>query len=148
MVDELADLTRVYQQQGKLEIQTRDCRKAKEDAHRVAGKSGDALIYRLPGEIGIVEVFAFFPRDVADLKFSFSSDGRSYVDITALRDSYFHGAGDYDYWKPVRYLAVRSQSWGPSSVTGADYLKIELTGETQIGRVEIGTSQLRVRRVD
>jgi hypothetical protein len=40
------------------------------------------------------------------------------------------GAGDYGFWEPVLYHAENIGS-------GAKFLKIELTGETQIGRVEI-----------
>jgi mannan endo-1,4-beta-mannosidase len=130
LVDELADFSKVQARQGNIEITMRDCRKAKEDAHRAAGKAGDALIYRLPAAIDGCRVFTFFPLDVADLKFSISDDGRTYHDIPASRNEYFSGAGDYGYWKPILYQA--------EEIGGdAKFLKIELTGETQIGRVEI-----------
>ena len=41
LVDELADFSKVQARQGHLEITMRDCRKAKEDAHRAAGNAGD-----------------------------------------------------------------------------------------------------------
>jgi hypothetical protein len=130
LVDELADFSKVQAQQGRLEIKTRDCRKAKEDAHRAAGNAGDALIYRLPASIEGFRVFVFFPQDIADLKFAVSADGRTYRDVAAGRGIYFNGAGDYNYWKPVLYHATDIGG-------GGRFLKIELTGETQIGRVEI-----------
>jgi len=130
LVDELADFSKVQAQQGRLEIKTRDCRKAKEDAHRAAGNAGDALIYRLPASIEGFRVFVFFPQDIADLKFAVSADGRTYRDVAAGREIYFNGAGDYNYWKPVLYHAADIGG-------GGRFLKIELTGETQIGRVEI-----------
>ena len=75
-------------------------------------------------------MFAFFPHDVADLKFSISADGRNYQEVKADKNEYFQGAGDYDYWKPVLYHA--------DNIGGAGkFLRIEMTGETQIGRVEI-----------
>lgn len=130
LVDNLADFSKVSDREGKLEIKTRDCRQAKEDAARAAGKAGDALIYKLPTSIEGFRVFTFFPGDVADLKFSISDDGRTYRDVSAGKDEYFSGAGDYNYWKPVRYHAEHLSGTGK-------FLKIEMTGETQIGRVEI-----------
>jgi hypothetical protein len=130
LVDELADFSRVYDRKDRLEIKTRDCRKAKEDAHRAAGNAGDALIYRLPAAIEGFRVSVFFPQDVADLKISVSADGQTYRDVTAGREIYFDGAGDYNYWKPVLYHAENISGDGK-------FLKIELTGDTQIGRVEI-----------
>ena len=130
LVDNLADFSKVFAREGNLEIKTRDCRKAKEDVDRAAGKAGDALVYKLPTAIESFRVFSFFPGQVADLKFSISDDGQTYHDVPAAKNEYFSGAGDYNYWKPVLYHA--------ENVTGAGkFLKIEMTGETQIGRVEI-----------
>jgi hypothetical protein len=129
-VDELADFKKVKTVQGKMELKVRDCRKAKEDAHRAAGNAGDALIYQLPASIQGFRVFTFFPDNVADLKFSVSADGQKYQDITAAKEVYFQGEGDYGYWKPVLYHAE-------NLAANATFLKIQLSGETQIGRVEI-----------
>ena len=130
LVDELADFSKVHARQGQIRIATRDCRRAKEDAHRAAGDAGDALIYQLPTSIDGFRIFTFFPHDVADLKCSISDDGRTYREITASKDVYFSGAGDYGFWEPVLYHAG---NFGGN----ARFLKIELTGVTQIGRVEI-----------
>lgn len=130
LVDELADFSKVYAHPGNLELKVRDSRKAKEDAHRVAGKAGDALVYQLPSTIEGFRVFAFYPQDVTDLKFSVSADGQTYHEVTASKEMYFEGGGDYNYWKPVLYHAENVGD-------GGKFLKIELTGETQIGRVEI-----------
>ena len=130
LVDDLADFSKVQAQPGRLEIKTRDCRKAKEDAHRAAGNAGDSLIYRLPASIEGFRVFVFFPGDIADPKFAVSADGTTYRNVTAGKEIYFEGAGDYNYWKPVLYRAENMSGDGK-------FLKIELTGETQIGRVEI-----------
>jgi hypothetical protein len=130
LVDNLADFSKVFAREGNLEIKTRDCRKAKEDVDRAAGTAGDALVYKLPTPIEGFRVFAFFPGEVADLKFSISDDGRTYHDIPAGKNEYFSGAGDYNYWEPVLYHAENLGGTGK-------FLKIEMTGETQIGRVEI-----------
>jgi hypothetical protein len=130
LVDELMDFSRVDTRVGPLEIRTRDCRKAKEDAHRAAGSAGDALIYRLPTAIEGFHVFAFFPQNITDPVFSVSSDGKTWREMAPVKETYYQGSGDYNYWKPVCYHADAAGS-------EATFLRIALTGETQIGRVEI-----------
>jgi hypothetical protein len=130
LVDELADFSKVHARQGQIGITTRNCRRAKEDAHRAAGDAGDALIYELSTSIESFRVFALFPNNIVDLKCSISDDGHTYHDIHVSKNEYFSGAGDYGFWVPVLYHAENIGS-------GAKFLKIELTGETQIGRVEI-----------
>lgn len=130
LVDELADFSKVHTRQGRLTLTTRDCRKAKEDAHRVAGNAGDGLTYQLPTAIESFRVSVFFSREVADPKFSLSDDGRTYRNLPAAKNEYFSGSGDYGYWKPIRYQAGKIGG-------NAKFLRIELTGVTQIGRVEI-----------
>jgi hypothetical protein len=130
LVDELADFTRTSSHAGDIGINLHNSRKAKEDAHRAAGDAGAVLVYRLPAAIEGFRVFAFFPGKVADLKFSVSDDDLTYRNVPVGKNEYYSGAGDYDYWKPVLYHAENLSSAGK-------FLKIELTGQTQIGRVEI-----------
>lgn len=129
LVDELADFSRVTSQSGDWKIADRNCRSAKEDAYRAAGVAGDVLVYRLPNAVQTFRVFTFFPKEENDVKFSVSDDGEHYHDVAAQKEIYFHGAGEYGYWKPVLFHA--------NKITGGKFLKIELTGETQISRVEI-----------
>jgi len=129
-VDELASLDRTESHTGDWEIRSKDCRQAKEDAHRAAGGGGATLTYRLPAPIEGFRVFAFFPSAIADLRFSVSANGERFRGIRAGNQVYFEGAGDYGYWKPVEYRAGDL----PPDVR---WLRIELTGETQLGRVEI-----------
>lgn len=129
-VDELSNWKRVAAHSGDWEIRTRDCRRTKEDAHRAAGGTGDWLVYRLATSIEGFRVFAFFPSELTDLKFAVSTDGKIFEEVNARRAVFFEGTGDYGYWIPARYD-------GRLSDAEARYLKIELTGETQIGRVEI-----------
>jgi hypothetical protein len=129
-VDELADLNKASAVQGNLTIQLTDSRKAKEDAARAAGNAGDALTYQLPTAVTGFRVFAFFSKKVTDLKFSISKDGKDFQEVKAAAENYYAGAGDYDYWKPVLFHTEKIGA-------GGKFLKIELTGETQIGRVEI-----------
>ena len=130
LVDELADFSRTYRHAGGVTLNQHNSRKAKEDASRAAGNAGGVLIYQVPAAIEGFRVFTFFPGDVENLKFSISDDGRTYRDVSAAKDEYYAGAGDYNYWKPVLYHAENLSGTGK-------FLKIELTGQTQIGRVEI-----------
>jgi hypothetical protein len=129
LVDELADFSKVSSQRGGWQLATHDSRAAKEDAHRVAGKAGAVLIYQLPNDVQSFRVSAIFPKDESDVKFSVSGDGQNFHDVPVQKEIYFHGAGEYGYWKPVLFHAEK--------VRGGNFLKLELTGETQIGRVEI-----------
>ena len=129
LVDELADFSKVHSKSGNWKIADRDSRSAKEDAHRAAGVAGDVLIYQLPWLVEGFRVFAFFPKDESNVKFSISNDGQTFHEITVRKETYFHGDGEYGYWKPVLFHA--------DNFFAGDFLKIELTGETQLGRVEI-----------
>jgi hypothetical protein len=129
LVDELADFARVHSKTGDWKIASRDSRSTKEDAHRAAGTTGDTLVYQLPNTVLGFRVFAFFPKIEHDLKFSISNDGRSFQEIAAQKEIYYHGTGEYNYWKPILFHAEKLRA--------GNFLKIELTGETQIGRVEI-----------
>lgn len=129
LVDELADLAQIQSHTGGWTLATHDCRSAKEDATRAAGQAGDTLTYQLPNKVEGFQVFAFFPKSESDVKFSLSADGQTFHDVPAEKESYFAAEGDYGYWKPVCFHA--------QNVNGGKYLRIELTGETQLGRVEI-----------
>ena len=129
LVDELDGFSKIHAQSGDWKLATRDCRSAKEDACRAAGTAGAALIYQLPNEVQSFRVSAFFPKEESDVKFSVSDDGQSFHEVAVQKEIYFHGAGEYGYWKPVLFHAEK--------IHGGNFLKIELTGETQIGRVEI-----------
>jgi hypothetical protein len=117
---------------GQLSEETRDCRKAKEDAHRIAGVSGSAIVYRLAGPLEVCRLDAFFPGEIKDFRFSLSETGVEFKPIPLRKETYFGGAGDYDYWKPVRFEARPE-----AGLTTPRLLKIEFGGEAQIGRVEI-----------
>ena len=130
LVDELTDFTKTRAHSGTIRLETHDSRKAKEDATRAAGNAGDSLTYRLPTAIEGFRVFVFFPQDVADLEFSVSADGKNFQPVKAGRQDYSVGANAYGYWKPAVFHA--------EDIKGdARFLKIGLTGETQIARVEI-----------
>jgi hypothetical protein len=130
LVDELADFSQIHLRLGALETQTRDCRKAKEDAHRLAGKTDSMIVYRVSGPIRSCRLYAFFPKSVADFRFSTSRDGELYTRIPSESKPVASGAGDYGYWTPVLVHCK-------PPTRDARFLKIEFPGEAQIGRVEI-----------
>jgi hypothetical protein len=130
LADEMADFSLIQERRGALEIMTRDCRKAKEDAHRLAGKPDSAIVYRLNGPIRAVRLYAFFPGTVADFRFSASREGQNYHEIQVDKTVYLNNAGDYGYWKGAFYYSQR--------LSGSDqFIRIEFGTEAQISRIEI-----------
>jgi hypothetical protein len=130
LVDELSDLSRLHAQSGTLSVQTRDCRKAREDAHRLAGVAGSAIVYQLPGAPNACRLDAFFPGEVADFRFSVAAEGQDFQPVPSTKRVCFQGAGDYGYWKAVRFECK-------PAAPGATLLRVEFGGEAQIGRIEI-----------
>ncbi len=130
LVDEMADFNALHQRQGKLELKNHDCRKAREDAHRIAGEPGSEMIYQLPGAVHGCKVYAFFPGDVADFSFAVSPDGKTWNQLEPRKTPFYSGAGDYGYWKPVSYEATAT------GVSGR-FLKVGFATQAQVGRVEM-----------
>ncbi len=130
LVDELADFSKTVLHTAGWKISGRDCRSAKEDAHRAAGNTGDELVYELPSNVESFRVYAFFPKAVTEVNYFVSDDGKTFHEIVPQRETYFQGGGEYRYWQPVLFHA--------EGISGGRFLKIRLDGETQVGRVEIG----------
>ena len=128
-MDELGDFSKMQAHSDGWKLADRECRSAKEDAQRAAGNAGDILVYQLPSPVKSFHVYTFFPKAESNVKFSVSEDGRNFHDVTAQKEIYFHGAGEYGYWRPVLFQA--------ENIANGTFLKLELTGETQIGRIEI-----------
>ena len=105
LVDELADFSKIKLHTGDWKFVNRDCRTAREDAHRAAGAAGDELVYELPSGIESFRMFAFFPKAESAVVFSISADGKAFEEIAARKESYFHGAGEYDYARPILFHA-------------------------------------------
>ena len=130
LVDELGDFAKAHSRAGDLEIKSRDCRSAMEDAHRAAGTAGSALVYRVASPIVGARVFVFFPKALADLKLSLSADGVTFRPAAAERKDFPFGAGDYGYWRRAIYELKSPEATDR-------FVRIEFTGEAQISRVEI-----------
>lgn len=130
LVDELRDGSAMEARHGNLAFVSDHARRAKEDMHRLSGGGGDWVVYRTEHPMTTATVHAFFPGDVADLRFAVSSDGRRYEEVSGRRVDYFGGQGMYGYFKPVEYRL-------DALPDNARYLKIEFTAKAEIGRVEI-----------
>jgi hypothetical protein len=130
-VDEMVDLSLTYQKQGTLELTTQDSRKAREDAHRVRGQAGSSLSYKMAGPIRTWKVYAFFPAEISDFRFAVLADDMPETAVATQKSIFFHGEGDYGYWKAVVYE-------GKADSGKANILKIDYTTQAQLGRVEIG----------
>jgi mannan endo-1,4-beta-mannosidase len=130
LVDEMSDFSRLYACAGDLQIVSRDCRAAREDAHRVVGQEGTELVYQVSGKIINMRVFVFFPGEIADLKFGLSKDGKSFRMAAAPRNDFKEAKGDYHYMGSAIYTLDE---------VGADdhFVKISFAGEAQISRIEI-----------
>ncbi len=130
LVDEMADFSLMHAQQGKLKIKSRDCRKAREDAHRLEGQAGSAIVYRLAERLLSFRLYAFFPQRDAGFRFLVSPDGERYHEALAPKRIDLEGGGDYDSWK----AAILE---GKPAAPDARFLKIEFQDEAQISRIEI-----------
>jgi mannan endo-1,4-beta-mannosidase len=129
LVDTMADFSRTQSHSEGWKLVDHDCRVTKEYVHRASGIARETMLYQLPTPIESFRVFSFFPRHPSTIKFSISKDGVHFQDIAAQAENEFHGTGDYGYWLPVLYHA--------DNVSAGTLLRIQLTGETQIGRIEI-----------
>ncbi len=130
LVDEMIGFSMLHERQGPLEIKTHDCRKAKEDAHRLAGETGSSIVYQRPSAIRACRLYAFFAGDVTDFRFLVSADGKDYQAVPGAKQVYLQGSGDYGYWKPTLFECKPAEA-------SAKFLKIEFGGDAQIGRIEI-----------
>lgn len=130
LVDEMANDSLLAGTQGTLKRASNECRKTKEDIHRLAGSSGSAISYRLPGPLKQICLYSFFPGDAAGFRFAVSADGREFKETPCEAKAFFSGSGDYGYWKPVLYRCT-------PSATDARWVRIEYAAPAQIGRVEI-----------
>jgi hypothetical protein len=130
LVDELQDMKLIHEHSNNLSLEIKEARNFKEDAHRIKGKSGNYIIYKVEPPIDSWKVYSFFPEDITDFKFSVSADGRDFEQVKFNRKDYFVGKGEYNYYKPILYTSTGSSQ-------ESKCLKIEYTSEAQISCVEI-----------
>lgn len=130
LVDEMADFSLMASRRSDLEVKTLDCRKVKEDIHRVAGQPGSSMVYATPGEIRSCKVYAFFPGEVTDFRFWLSADGQTFDPVPGTHQVFSGGANDYGYWKAATFECKAKPGSGRT-------LKIEFCGQAEVSRIEI-----------
>lgn len=130
LVDEMQNFKFIGNRKGTLSLETKEARKFKEDMHRLKGRRGSSVIYKVEPPIVSWKVYSFFPQAVSDFNFYESADGQIFKPLKPLRHDYFTGKGDYSYCLPVLYT-------GTGAGSDAQYLKIEYNTEAQVSRVEI-----------
>jgi hypothetical protein len=129
LLDEMKNFTVLYFLSGGVKIKTDRDREFKEITHRFEMQPGAFISYIVPGNIISIKLNSFSRIDSSSLSISVSETGEEFVTIDAVRESYFIGKGDYDYWVPSQYKA---------EVQGAArYVRIEAAELNQLGRVEI-----------
>jgi mannan endo-1,4-beta-mannosidase len=131
LVDELWNDSRIFVKEGNLRFAENEARKFKEDCHRLAGQSKNAIIYYAPGGIQAVRVLLFSQSDQPAIRIHFSKDGRKFEPVeSAVARTTTNGEQAYGFWKALCYSASPA---GP----GCDYVRIEFLAEAQLSRVEI-----------
>lgn len=131
LVDEMADFSLIHARSGALAVQTRDCRKAREDAHRLGGKAQSAIVYQLPAPVQACRLWTFFPGEIVNFRLLVSADGTTYKEVPSAKQIFSQGGGDdYGYWKPVLFECR-------PGAADARFLKIVFQAESQLSRVEI-----------
>lgn len=126
----MTSFTRLYFQEGKWKLDTKNCRKFKEDIDRLEGKKNSVLIYRVQGPITGWKIYSFTEAKGQNLTIALSNDGKNYQEVTNRITSTFSGSGDYDYWRSVLYENA-------GQIPKAQYVRIKLKNKSQIGRVEV-----------
>ncbi|MFA5292296.1 MAG: hypothetical protein WC496_04590 [Phycisphaerae bacterium] len=134
-IDEMQDLNSISSHKGKVSLENNQARRFKEDSSRLAGKNGSSIVYHVKEPIISFKLYAFFPDNIQDFKFSVSDDGKKFQPIKFEEEDYGIGKGDYDYYRPVLYTSAFKSD-------NSKYLKIEFAGKAQIGRVEIKYASL------
>ncbi|MDZ7721267.1 MAG: fibronectin type III domain-containing protein [candidate division KSB1 bacterium] len=130
LVDEMGHLNRLYHSSGNWTVSTENDRSFKEDMQRLSGESGDELIYRVPGTICGWNIYTFTRTKEANAEIWLSADAKEYERVEGGLNTIDTGEGYYGYWRPVLFSQNALQS-------EARYIKIKLTAETQMSRIEI-----------
>jgi mannan endo-1,4-beta-mannosidase len=103
LVDEGADLSRVWQVHGDVVVATGQARRVQEDVHRLAMPAGSSIVYGVGGPISSCRVYAFASVPGTRLELSVSPDGTRFEPVAADREAFSAGPGVYGYLEPVLY---------------------------------------------
>jgi hypothetical protein len=131
LVDELWNEGRFFLREGPLAFRNSQARRFKEDAHRLSGETGAAVVYRCVGALQAARLYSFAEVDGEHLELAVSPDGLESAPITAERTALFPGdAATYGYLVPILFRLE-------SPPADARFLRVESRGPIQLSRVEI-----------
>ncbi len=128
VVDELRDLSQTFARGGDVALRSAGARPYKEDAHRLAGKTGGWVMYRTLEPLRSAEIWTFMEGEERGFEFYVSGDGTSFTKIAPKASRFPTLANPYGYKLPVRY---ELSGLPPESRV----LKIVFATDAQIGRV-------------
>ena len=130
LIDELIDFSKIFAHSEMLTAESANARPYKEDPHRLKGTSGDWLVYKLPVPLKTATVLALADNGKKPLRFSYSTDNKTFKDIDAVAVQYPNGINLYGYKLPLKYQIIAAH-------LNVFYLKIEFSGDMQISRVDL-----------
>ena len=130
IVDEMENYAVLYHYQGPVKTVGDSTRMFKEDFHRLNTGKGAKIIYFAPGVIRDLVINMYSTDQDAGINIYVSKDGKDYTAFSSSSRNYFAGKQDYAYRYPILIAA---------DCTGqnARYIKLEVTRDCQIGRVEV-----------
>ena len=135
LVDEFEDTKKMAGRSSGITVITnnRERIRAKEDGSRLAGSSGDSIVYQLPTQITSIRIDAFYTTKdrEKDLKFSTGILQTSVIPIHASREIFEVFNNAYNAFTPVRYDVTNIPK-------DHRYIVIFLKEGIQLGRLEIG----------
>jgi len=120
----------VVHRSKEIEVLTGDQRSYKEASSRLHGKLGSQLIYRSPGKLREIRVYAFEEDRKPSLSFSSSSRSETYRSAKTNIEAYASQEKNYNYLVPIKY------TYTPES-TDVRRIKIDFSSTSDIVRVEM-----------
>jgi len=128
LVDNAFNYAEMYAMKD-ISIETADDRKFKEDMFRFGAKINSELIYRVDGNITGFKMFSYCKNESCEMQILCGTNLQTLIPVSATKQSYGKGEGDYGYWIPVIHNAGVTEK--------AQYLKIIFKEEIQVSRIEI-----------
>ncbi len=135
IIDEMKDSSKIFFKQGKLSfLNFQDIYRAKEDNSRLKADSGSSVIYKIPGTISSLKVFAF-KDTVSELSgglafLSSESMLDLFIPLTVKMETFPPYKNVYRFFTPILFTVEEFP-------VQTDFLKIMFNGNIQIGRIEI-----------
>ena len=133
LIDDMGDSTRWYSHEGDLRfLKFENLVKAREDADRVAGRTGASIVYRLPDSIAAVtvDVFATTPDTSLTIQVLTGASADSLASAQVHRTVYTNAKNEYGFFTPMRFSCT---GFSPTD----RFVKVMLADDSQISRIEI-----------